>query len=368
MRWRGEGDLRNFPVSIAWLGVVLPGWYLVRLVDADRKQMELRSVDRVKVGGRAARSSWLCLSFLALAAGEVLSQSPRLPGPARTVSVAYLGAFLGDVTEDRLQELKLTEIQGAVVGRVVADSPAEKAGLKVGDVLLRFRGELVEGREHFYRLLTEATPFRIATMVISRDGVRLNVHVTLSERRGAAVDERSRLFSEYDEIRRAGQQKALEAEEARQRGDHRAAQELATGSTLLLKQAEEGRAEMENELARTGGTGGPAWSQSTYSVNANRHLLGVTVRPLNSQMAETFLVPGGAGVLVTEVRPGGLVERAGIKAGDCITALNGEPIKSMKDLTRQTGWAAREGASTEVVFSIVRDRREATVKANLTSR
>jgi membrane-associated protease RseP (regulator of RpoE activity) len=124
-------------------------------------------------------------------------------GPARARSVPYLGAFLGDVTDDRLSELKLTEIHGAVVGRVVEDSPAAKAGLRVGDVLLTFRGELIEGREHFYRLLRASSPGRMVTLGISRDGGKQDVHVALAERRGAALDEREQLFNEPDEIRRA---------------------------------------------------------------------------------------------------------------------------------------------------------------------
>ena len=74
---------------------------------------------------------------------------------------------------------------------------------------------------------------------------------------------------------------------------------------------------------------------------------------------------GGSGLLVTEVKPGGLVERAGIKAGDCITAINGEPVTSLQDLTRQMGSVSRQGPTAEVIFSIVRDRAETTAKAGL---
>jgi S1-C subfamily serine protease len=317
------------------------------------------------------RSRLLGSVFLlaALAIG-CLAQAAQQPtasaGPARGRSIPYLGAFLGDVTEDRLTELKLTEIRGAVVGRVVEDSPAAKAGIKVGDVLLTFRGDAIEGREHFYRLLVAYSPGRMVTLGISRDGVKQNIHVALAERRGA-VDEVERLFSEPEEIRRAGEQIALDAQEARQKGDEKGAAELESRSAALLKQAEEGRAEIEKRLAAGGGTAGPG-SQSSYSLNANRHLLGVTVKPLSPQLAGYFGVVGGSGVLVTEVRSGGLIERAGIKVGDCITGLNGEKVSSLQDLTRQIGLASRVTSASEVTFSVVRDRAESTLKITLGAR
>lgn len=316
-------------------------------------------------------AGWIVFCFLAFVPGQAFSQSgqtSRPSAPVRGRSVPYLGAFLGDVTEDRLAELKLTEIRGAVIGRVVDDSPAAKAGLKVGDVLLSFRSELVEGREHFYRLLTTSSPGRMVTLGISRDGSKQNVHVALSERRGAAIDEQARLFSEPDEIRRAGEQMALEAEEARQKGDEKGAAELASQAAVLIKQSEEGRAEIEQQLAKATARESAFSGQSSYSLNANRHLLGVSVRPLNPQLAAFFVVTGGAGLLVTEVKPGGLVDRAGIKAGDCITGLNGEGVTSLQDLTRQMGLTSRQGSTAEVVFSIVRDRLETTAKASLAAR
>lgn len=311
---------------------------------------------------------WFALCLLALFVTPIPAQTGGSAGPARGRSVPYLGAFLGDVTEDRLAELKLTEIRGAVIGRVVDDSPASKAGLKVGDVLLTFRGEIIEGREHFYRLLTASSPGRLVTLGVSRDGVKQNVHVALSERRGAAFDEEARLFGEPDEIRRAGEQMALDAEALRQKGDEKGATEMARQAAALIKQAEEGRAEIEQQLAARKGRDGSFSGQSSYSFNANRHLLGVSVRPLNPQLAGYFAVKGDAGVLVTEVKAGGLVERAGIRAGDCITALNGERVTSLQDMTRLMAAASRPGAATEVVFNVVRDRAETTLKASLGSR
>jgi S1-C subfamily serine protease len=164
-----------------------------------------------------------------------------------------------------------------------------------------------------------------------------------------------------------GEQMVLEAEERRQKGDEKGAAEIASQAAALLKQAEEGRAEVEKQLNSEKNPVGTS-RQSSFSFNANRHLLGVTVRPLNAQLASYFGVAGGSGVLVTEVKPGGLVERAGIRAGDCITTLNGAKVSSIQDLTRQIGAVSRSSSSAEVAFGVVRDRTETTVKTNLASR
>jgi S1-C subfamily serine protease len=89
--------------------------------------------------------------------------------------------------------------------------------------------------------------------------------------------------------------------------------------------------------------------------------------PLSEQLASYFGVKSG-GLLVTEVEPGGLAERAGLKAGDCVTAVNGERVMSASDLAgamRRAGKAAtrEEGKPGEAVtLTVVRERKEQAIK------
>lgn len=297
------------------------------------------------------------------------------PMPAHRSGTAYLGAFLGNVTANRAKEIDMAGVHGVLVGKVVEESPAAKAGLKEGDVILTFRNQSIENREHFFRLLRETSPGSIVTLGILRDRVRQNVYVTLSERRGAWMDDHQRLFAEADVIREEGERLAQEAEAARQRGDGTLARDLTEQSTEMLKQAEERRVEVEKQLREGKLRDFPSPSRFNYSFAANRHLLGVSVLPLGEQLGSYFNVTSGLGVLVTEVKPVGLISRAGIRAGDCITALNGERINSAADLTRQLSRmmhnqsiqpAIQPGAEAlEVSFTVVRDRREMTIKVNL---
>lgn len=340
-------------------------------VNTDNETIGTERNKRRQRGCRRLGFNPFVLGFVAhLGLGIVLAAG-TVAGQDRGRGTAYLGAFLGDVTEERVRELKLTELRGAVVGRVVPESPAEKAGLQEGDVIVRFRSEPVEGREHFFRLLGETRPGTIVTLGISRGGTVTNVHITLGERRGPLQDSRRRMFAEADETRAAGERFAQEAEAARQKGDEKEAQELAEVSAQLLKQSEELRAEIEKLLEARDAAGQSDPRPSNYSLGPNRHLLGASVVPLSEQLAAYFNVPGSGGVLVAEVRPGGLIERAGIRVGDCITAVNGDRIYSVQDLSRQVQRLSRaEGAAQkpESVFAVVRDRREIEVRTEIGGR
>src|SRR5439155_5211572 len=64
------------------------------------------------------------------------------------VTRGYLGVMIQDVTPALAKEFKLKEGSGALVGDVTPNSPAEKAGLKSGDVLIEFNGKKVTDSRH----------------------------------------------------------------------------------------------------------------------------------------------------------------------------------------------------------------------------
>src|SRR5512139_2437444 len=64
-------------------------------------------------------------------------------------SRSYLGVGVAEINADRAKALKLKEERGVEITRVEDDSPAAKAGLKVGDVVLEYNGQRLEGTEQF---------------------------------------------------------------------------------------------------------------------------------------------------------------------------------------------------------------------------
>ena len=78
-----------------------------------------------------------------------------------------------------------------------------------------------------------------------------------------------------------------------------------------------------------------------------RGMLGVTIQPINADLASSLSLPAARGAIVTSVAPGGPAERAGIKRGDVITAINKQPVaddNSLRNLVASKG----PGANVEV--------------------
>ncbi|WP_029009809.1 DegQ family serine endoprotease [Azospirillum halopraeferens] len=86
------------------------------------------------------------------------------------VERGWLGVRIQEVTPELGQALGLGEARGALLADVTADSPAARAGLRQGDVVLRFDGKPVGEVRDLSRAVAEARPDSTAEVVVSRDG------------------------------------------------------------------------------------------------------------------------------------------------------------------------------------------------------
>lgn len=215
------------------------------------------------------------------------------------------------------------ESGGVRVEEVDAGGAAEKAGIKRGDIIVEFDGEHVRSSRQLARIVQETPLGRGVKATITRDGRKQDIQVTLEEGRG-------------------------------------------TRGTVMLG---DGRVFDDNRFRQEFGDLGRFWNLP-FNYNFNFDLpgmmsgsrLGVTVNELTSQLAEHFGVRDG--VLVTSVTDGSAASRAGIKAGDVITSINGSIVKSAADLVR----SIREGENEELSIGLVRERKEMTVKAKIEPR
>lgn len=203
---------------------------------------------------------------------------------------------------------------GVVIEEVQPDSPAEKSGLKRGDVIVEFDGEHVRSARQFGRLVVETPPGRSVNATIMRDGEKKDIRITPSEGRGAGM--------------------VID-------GDHLRG--------------------LRDDLGRLGDHLPPFDFNFDFDLSGalSGRRLGVTVNELTDQLAQYF----GAkeGVLVTSVTDGSTASRAGLKAGDVITSSNGRSIRSRDDLTR----SLRDADSDELTIVFVRDKKERTVKGTI---
>jgi Do/DeqQ family serine protease len=93
-----------------------------------------------------------------------------------------------------------------------------------------------------------------------------------------------------------------------------------------------------------------------------RGQLGVSVQAITSDVASKVGLKEVRGVLINSVAPGGPAEKAGIRAGDVITAVNGTPVDDPNSFRNRI---ASTPPGTSMTFSIIRDGREQQVTATL---
>jgi serine protease Do len=98
------------------------------------------------------------------------------------VSRGYLGIHPENLDQDLAKQFKVPDTVGVLVDDVFADGPAEKAGLKNGDVIRKLNGQPVEDAGQLTAAVTSLNPGTVATLEILRDGQPLTIKVTLGER------------------------------------------------------------------------------------------------------------------------------------------------------------------------------------------
>jgi membrane-associated protease RseP (regulator of RpoE activity) len=93
-----------------------------------------------------------------------------------------------------------------------------------------------------------------------------------------------------------------------------------------------------------------------------RGRLGVSAEEVSGQLAAYFGVESG--VLVRQVDESSAAAKAGVKAGDVITAVNGKPVKDAGALRREIA-DATDGDAKEVTLNVTRDKKAITLKATI---
>jgi serine protease Do len=184
------------------------------------------------------------------------------------VSRGYLGLLPQDIDESLSKALNLKTTEGSLVGDVTSGAPADKAGIKRGDIITSFNGTKVTGSTQLRNLVAEAKPGSSAKVQLLRDGKENEVTVTLGER-----------------------PKELSAS---RNGD----------------EDEEDNGSDEEQSSQK---------------------LGLAVQSLTSDLAKQLKYEGDHGVLISSVTPGSAAEEAGLQRGDLIKEVNRKTVSSVAD-------------------------------------
>lgn len=251
----------------------------------------------------------LCCALLGVAALMAQMPDPHQSGnnggghqaPAYRRSGSFLGVGVTDVDPERARRLGLDEPKGAEVLQVEPGSPAAKAGLQPGDVLLTYNGENILGSAQLGRLVRETPPDRKVKILVWHDGRATEVKVLTEEPKPSILT----------------------------------AIPEAPGLTMP---------DLPSAMLM--------WKSG---------ILGIYCESVDSQLAQYFGVKQG--VLVRSVVSGSAAQHAGLKAGDVLTKVGDRVVATPRDVTVALHLQAPAGKPVPIVF--MRDRKEMTLKVVL---
>jgi serine protease Do len=180
----------------------------------------------------------------------------------------YLGVIIQPLTPELAKAMELPSEDGALVGDVQDDSPAQKAGLQAGDVITAVNGAKVDDARHLRLMIAQLAPGTKVSLTTLRDGKEKTFDATLQDLADSAVADKG----------------ARKSPRHQQRKDH---------------------------------AGGE---------------LGIRLDELNDDTRRAFHVPSEVkGAVITEVRPGSKAEDAGVKPGMVVVAVGKTPVESPED-------------------------------------
>lgn len=270
------------------------------------------------------------LAAIILTASVALAQEPAPPtppeppeDPGNTFSFfvaggGFLGVYGEDISRENMGRYHLNEPRGVGITQVMQDSPAAKAGLKKDDVILRIDGENVTSLRKLNRLVSEIAPDHNVRITISRNGSEQEISATIGKR-----------------------------------------SDLTTARDLFKEQPRvwkwEGPMVTPDKIPNF-----PNFKDNgdLAIVLGNSRRIGVSTMELSKQLADYFGIADGRGVLVTSVSEDGPAAKSGVKAGDVITAVDGEAVDSPGDIARLIN-RKKDG---DVTLTVIRNKSRQTIR------
>jgi serine protease Do len=232
-----------------------------------------------------------------LSAVVVLFCLSPVTGSGQSSKKGFLGVYSETVSRDIIKKYNLPVDGGAYISGVIDGSAADDAGLRRKDVIVKFGDYTIGDDEDLTDAVRHTKPYTEVTI----------------------------------ELYRNGEKKTLTAKVDR------------------LKSSESGFHTNFNF----------DWIDRIFSshVRHSEPPRGVEFQNITKQLGDFFGVPDGRGVLITEVRKGGVVDKAGFKAGDVITKIDNRATDDINQVIRTFG--SREGKTVPV--EIVRSGKPMTL-------
>jgi serine protease DegQ len=99
-----------------------------------------------------------------------------------SVTRGYIGVEPQDLTPELVEVFRLSRRSGALIASVIRNSPAERAGVRAGDILVAVEGQAINGTTAMLNAIAGLTPGARARLKLVRDGRELELTVTVAKR------------------------------------------------------------------------------------------------------------------------------------------------------------------------------------------
>ena len=235
----------------------------------------------------------------------------------------WLGVSMQELSPSLVKALQLKDGGGVLVNEVVADSPAERAGVEDGDIIISFAGQKIESSGDLAKAVSKTEPGQNVNLVVVRDGTRRTLKAEIGEKKSDDLKNVYR-FGDDDDVWIVGVD--------------------------------------EDHFVWKGSPGGKTWALKNVFLHADRGYLGVHLDDLGEQLGEYFSVEDGEGALVTEVVEDSPAQKAGLQAGDVIVSFGDEKVTSSADLHGVIGETKPE---QEVTVKVIRKGKQKEIKITL---
>jgi len=95
---------------------------------------------------------------------------------------SFLGIYMQDINEDIYEAMELESMRGTIIGEVVPDSPADKAGLEESDIIVGFEDQKINNGSELKNLVSNSIPGSKIKLKILRSGRNEDIYVVLEEK------------------------------------------------------------------------------------------------------------------------------------------------------------------------------------------
>lgn len=265
-----------------------------------------------------------------------VSPSTASPATSAVPGTGYLGAVLDDAIDPR---------RGVIVNSVKPSGPADRGGLRPGDVIVQLDGKPITNLTDLDQVLDRAVPGQSLQITVEREGKATNLTVTLGTRPSPPAEATApSLLPPASPV--LSPPAATPPSSAPAPAPPSAPPPIST--TPPPAPAPSSPATSADELPP------PVPAEARPPRSANERALGgaslgITVVTLTDDARMTYGVPVARGALITAVRPGSPADQAGLPLGGVIVSIDGRRVDSSDDLVAAIR-AARPGQVVELTY------------------